>query len=100
VADVQTHLEPLERPLAARAPDGASEAQTTQAVERIVRERTGSDPQRVRLLSTEAGRVLFLTLVVGAADSLTDAHQLAGELEEELRQRIEGIAEVIIHTEP
>ncbi|MGO9321340.1 MAG: cation diffusion facilitator family transporter [Solirubrobacteraceae bacterium] len=100
VADVQTHLEPLERPLAARAPGEGDEAQITRAVERIVRERTGSDPQRVRLLSTDAGRVLFLTLLVDAADSLTDAHQLAGELEEQLRQRIEGIAEVIIHTEP
>jgi cation diffusion facilitator family transporter len=100
VADVQTHLEPLERPLAARAPDDAGEEQTTHAVERIVRERTGSDPERVRLLATDAGRVLFLTLVVSATDSLTDAHALAGELEEELRQRIEGIAEVIIHTEP
>ncbi|MGD0453880.1 MAG: cation diffusion facilitator family transporter [Solirubrobacteraceae bacterium] len=100
VADVQTHLEPLERPLAARAPDDGAEAQITGAVERIVRERTGNGPQRVRLLSTDAGRVLFLTLVVDAADSLTDAHKLAGELEEELRQRIEGIADVIIHTEP
>ncbi len=100
VADVQTHLEPLERPLAARAPDDGAEAQITHAIERIVRERTGSDPQRVRLLSTDAGRVLFLTLVVDAADSLTAAHQLAGELEEELRQRIDGIVEVIVHTEP
>jgi divalent metal cation (Fe/Co/Zn/Cd) transporter len=100
VADVQTHLEPLERPLAARAPDADADAQTTEAVQRIVRERTGSPPQRVRLLSTDAGSVLFLTLVVDAADSLTAAHQLAGELEEDLRQRIDGIAEVIIHTEP
>ena len=100
VADVQTHLEPLERPLAARAPDDDADAQTTEAVQRIVRERTGSPPQRVRLLSTDAGSVLFLTLVVDAADSLTAAHQLAGELEEDLRQRIDGIAEVIIHTEP
>ena len=32
--------------------------------------------------------------------SLTDAHRLAGELEEELRQRVEGIADVVVHTEP
>jgi divalent metal cation (Fe/Co/Zn/Cd) transporter len=44
--------------------------------------------------------VLFLTLVVDHAESLTDAHRLAGELEDELRQRIDGIAEVIVHTEP
>ncbi len=100
VADVQTHLEPLERPLAARAPDEGADTQVTHAVEQIVRERTGSGPLRVRLLSTGAGRVLFLTLLVDAAASLTDAHQLAGELEEELRQRIAGIADVVVHTEP
>jgi len=100
VADVQTHLEPLERPLAARGQDAGSDAEKTRAIERLVRERTGNDPQRVRLLSTDAGHVLFLTLLVDAAESLTDAHRLAGELEDELRQRIDGIAEVIVHTEP
>jgi cation diffusion facilitator family transporter len=100
VADVQTHLEPLERPLAARPRDEDADVQSTRAIERLVRERTGSDPQRVRLLSTDAGHVLFLTLAVDSAESLTDAHRLAGELEDELRQRIDGIAEVIVHTEP
>jgi cation diffusion facilitator family transporter len=100
VADVQTHLEPLERPLAAHTPHDAADAQIERTVEQIVRERTGSGPRRVRLLATDVGRVLFLTLVVDAAASLTDAHRLAGELEEELRQRIEGLADVVVHTEP
>ena len=100
VADVQTHLEPLERPLAARAPEEEAEPQTTRAIERLVRERTGSDPQRVRLLSTDAGQVVFLTLAVDPAESLTEAHRLAGELEDDLRQQIAGIAEVVVHTEP
>ncbi len=100
VSDVQTHLEPLERPLAARAQDEDADLHTTRAIERLVRERTGSDPQRVRLLSTDAGHVVFLTLAVDSAASLTDAHRLAGELEDELRQRIDGIAEVVVHTEP
>ncbi len=100
VADVQTHLEPLERPLAARAPDDDADPQTTHAIEQLVRERTGSDPRRVRLLSTEVGHVVFLTLAVDPGESLTEAHRLAGELEEELRQRIAGIAEVVVHTEP
>jgi cation diffusion facilitator family transporter len=100
VSDVQTHLEPLERPLAARERNQAADRQSTRAIEQLVRERTGSDPQRVRLLSTDAGHVVFLTLAVDAAESLTDAHRLAGELEDELRQRIDGIAEVVVHTEP
>jgi cation diffusion facilitator family transporter len=100
VADVQTHLEPLERPLGARPPDEGADERVAGEVRRVVRERTGSDPQRLRLLSTDAGRVLFLTLAMDERGSLADAHRLAGELEEELRQRIEGIAEVIVHTEP
>jgi cation diffusion facilitator family transporter len=100
VADVQTHLEPLERPLAARPRDEDSDVRTTRAIQALVRERIGADARRVRLLSTDAGQVLFLTLVVDAGASLADAHQLASELEEDLRQRIAGIAEVIIHTEP
>jgi cation diffusion facilitator family transporter len=100
VADVQTHLEPLERPLAARPREEGADVLSTRAIELLVRERTGRDPQRLRLLSTDVGRVLFLTLLVDPAESLADAHRLAGELEEELRKRIAGIAEVIVHTEP
>ena len=59
-----------------------------------------SDPELVELLSTDAGRVVFLTLGVGAAESLRGAHQLASELEDELRRRIAGIADVVVHTEP
>ncbi|HEX4186914.1 MAG TPA: cation-efflux pump [Solirubrobacteraceae bacterium] len=100
VADVQTHLEPLESALVVRpSPDG-TEALAAAETERLVRERTGSSPRRVRVLGSDAGTILFLTLSVGAHESLADAHLLAGELEEELRQRIAGVADVIVHTEP
>ncbi len=100
VADVQTHLEPLERPLAARPRLEPDDLRSARAIELLVRERTGSDPQRVRLLSTDAGRVLFLTVRVDERASLSDAHRLASELEEELRQRVGDIADVVVHTEP
>jgi cation diffusion facilitator family transporter len=100
VAEVQTHLEPLERPLSSHSPDGGADARTESEIEQLVRERRGSPPLKVRLLSTDAGRVLFLTVQVERGESLTEAHRLAGELEEELRRRIEGIAEVVVHTEP
>jgi cation diffusion facilitator family transporter len=107
VGEVQTHLEPLERRLAARPVDGGGdedEHRTVLEIERLVRERTGapssSPSQEVKLLSTDAGRVLFLTLGVGPGESLVDAHRLAGELEEELRQKIPDLADVVIHTEP
>jgi divalent metal cation (Fe/Co/Zn/Cd) transporter len=100
VAAVQTHLEPLERTLAARSPDAGDEGEVRLQIERLVHEHTGVQPQSVKLLATEAGRVVFLTLGVDREQSLADAHRLAGELEDVLRQRIPGIADVVIHTQP
>jgi divalent metal cation (Fe/Co/Zn/Cd) transporter len=100
VTDVQTHLEPLELPLAAGPQDEHPDPETMSSIEHLVRTHTGSDPERVRLLSTDAGLVLFLTLTVDPDESLTDAHRLAGELEEDLRQHIAGLADVVVHTEP
>ncbi len=100
VADVQTHLEPLERTLAERPSDRSADLHAEREIERLVRERTGSGPRRMSLLSTDAGRILFLTLNVGGGRSLSDAHRLAGELEEELRLRLQDLADVVVHTEP
>lgn len=100
VREVQTHLEPLERPLSARAADAVAERETAREVQALVRELTGGEPHTVKLLSTDAGRVLFVTLGVGGGRSLAGAHLLAGELEEQLRRRIAGLADVVVHTEP
>jgi cation diffusion facilitator family transporter len=100
VADVQTHLEPLERMLPAGGADPCADQAATREIERLVHERTGASPQRVKLLSTAAGRVLFLTLSGSPGESLSDAHKLAGELEEELRQRLTDIAEVVVRIKP
>jgi cation diffusion facilitator family transporter len=100
VSDVQTHLEPLEQRVEARAPDDASDGDVALAVRSVVHEHTGTDPERVRLLSTGAGRVLFLTLVVDPHESLTAAHDLAGRLEDALREQIGSLVDVVVHTEP
>ncbi len=100
VEDVQTHLEPLERTLAQRPADADADSAAGGEIRRLVHERTGRQPERLELLSTEAGRVLFLTLVVAPGQSLAEAHGLASELEEQLRQRLPDMADVIIHTEP
>jgi divalent metal cation (Fe/Co/Zn/Cd) transporter len=44
--------------------------------------------------------VLFITISVGETASLTTAHQLASELEEQLRHELPSIADVVVHTEP
>lgn len=100
VGEVQTHLEPLERPLSGRAADGGAGGRTGREIEQLVRQITGSEPRMVQLISTEVGLVVFVTLTVGAEESLTDAHRLASELEDQLHSRVEGIAEVVVHTEP
>jgi cation diffusion facilitator family transporter len=100
VAAVQTHLEPLERTLTERPADVSADMHATREIERLVRERTGDRPEQVKLLSTDAGRVVFLTLAVDPGESLTAAHRLASELEEELRQRVPDVADVVIRTEP
>ncbi len=99
VSEVQTHLEPLERPLIAHAASTSSDRDAMHAIRRIVLQRTGSEPRGTTLLRTAAGRVILLTLAVGAETSLIDAHELGGELEEELRQQVPDIADVIVHTE-
>jgi cation diffusion facilitator family transporter len=98
VSEVQTHLEPLERPLIARPATTSTDLDAMREIKRIVLQRTGTEPRGTTLFRTEAGRVIFLTLGVGAETSLVDAHQLGGELEEELRQQVPDIADVIVHT--
>jgi cation diffusion facilitator family transporter len=100
VDDVQTHLEPLERPQQAKAGDSQADEGTIQEVQELVRERTGREAASARLLSTDAGRILFLTLSGRDGESLADAHLLTGELEDQLRLRIGDLADVVIHTEP
>lgn len=99
VSEVQTHLEPLERPLLARPANANADLDTTREIKRIVLERTGTEPRGLTLLRTKIGRVIFLTLNVGAETSLVDAHQLASELEEELRLQVPDIADVVVHTQ-
>jgi cation diffusion facilitator family transporter len=100
VADVQIHLEPLERPLSAREPSAEADRHASAEIERLVRERTGREPVMVKLLSTDAGRVVFLSVYVPGERSLSDAHELAGELEEEVRQRLADVADVVVRTAP
>jgi divalent metal cation (Fe/Co/Zn/Cd) transporter len=99
VSDVQTHLEPLEQPVAAD-PSGQADRGTVETIRAIVRERTGQEARDVRVLPTERGIVVFITVSVGPQASLTHAHQIASELEEQLRQRLAEIADVVVHTEP
>jgi cation diffusion facilitator family transporter len=99
VSDVRTHLEPLEQPIAAD-PSADDDPDALQTIKTVV-ERYAHTPARdLRLMATNEGDVLFITISVGDTASLTQAHRLASELEEELRQEVPSIADVVVHTEP
>ncbi len=99
VSDVRTHLEPLEQPIAAN-PSTSDDPRTLETIKTVVQRYAHTPARDLRLLPTPHGDVLFITLSVGATASLTHAHQVASELEEQLRQAIPSIADVVVHTEP
>jgi divalent metal cation (Fe/Co/Zn/Cd) transporter len=95
VDSVQTHLEPLTEPSAAREVVG-----DRKTVERIVEDAIGEPPRELRFLRTDTGLVAFLTLGLDANSRLDDAHARASEIEERIRRERPDIADVIVHTEP
>jgi cation diffusion facilitator family transporter len=99
VSDVRTHLEPLEHPIAID-PSASTDPNALELIKTVVARYAHAPAQDLRLLPTQEGDVLFVTVSVGTTASLDQAHQLASELEEELRQALPSIADVVVHTEP
>jgi cation diffusion facilitator family transporter len=99
VSDVRTHLEPLEQPIATD-PSAANDPNVLETIKTVVQRYAGTPAEDLRLLPTQEGDVLFITVSVGATASLDHAHQLASELEERLRQELPSLADVVVHTEP
>ena len=100
VESVETHLEPLERPVAQRRASAAELTSREAPLRALVTQRLGEPPRELRVVATDSGPVLFLTIGVAADLSLTDAHAVASELEEALRAQQGDLAEVVVHTEP
>jgi cation diffusion facilitator family transporter len=100
VEAVETHLEPLERPVPQRRASQAELSSREAQLRAIVAARLGGPPRELRVVATDAGPVLFLTIAVDNGLSLTDAHAVASQLEEALRAGQGDLAEVVVHTEP
>jgi cation diffusion facilitator family transporter len=96
VVAVQTHLEPLREAAAGERSAPPDE----QAVLAIVRDETGEAPREVRLVRTDEGLLVFVTLRVAGDRTLAEAHAHASEVEERIRERLPEIADVVVHTEP
>jgi cation diffusion facilitator family transporter len=97
---VQTHLEPLAEEAAGQSPAEALIEAETETVLRVVREETGAAPRELRILQTDGGLVVFLTLGLDPATPLAAAHARASEIEQRIRSERAKIADVIVHTEP
>jgi cation diffusion facilitator family transporter len=95
VRSVRTHLEPIAEPAAGEAIDI-----DTRAIETVVREETGADARELRIVRTDEGNVVFLTLGLGGAGSLAEAHGRASAIEERVRRAVPAVADVVVHTEP
>lgn len=100
VVNVHTHLEPLERPIAAQRADAGQDARLREQIGETVGAFLGDDGAcEIELVQTSNGLVVFITVAIGER-SLTEAHKLAGDLEEAVRAERPYIAEVVVHTEP
>src|SRR5579862_5585986 len=100
VVSVQTHLEPLAEESEGTTLESQDVADEHDLVMRIVREETGGPPRELRFLHTEEGLVAYLTLAVGGATTLGEAHARASRIEERVRAERPEIGDVIVHTEP
>ncbi len=100
VEDVHTHLEPLERPLEARDETSASDERERQRITELVLVRTGHPPRELRLLHTDGGLVVFVSVVAGPDSRLPKAHELASRLEDDIRDAQPHMTDVVVHTEP
>jgi len=97
---VHTHIEPLSRTDWASTPPTDDTATERAAIESAVRRFTGSDPLDVTFRDGEQGRVALVTVSLPGEQPLPSAHKHAGAIEEAVRERCPGLADVIVHTEP
>jgi cation diffusion facilitator family transporter len=97
---VHTHIEPLARLDWASMPPSDDTTTERTAIEEAVRRQTGSDPLAVAFRDGEQGRVALVTVTLPGDQPLPSAHRHAGAIEEAVRERCPGLADVIVHTEP
>ena len=100
LTDVHTHMEPLARTDWASAPPEVDTEIERVAVEEAVRGITGTPPLALRFRDAERGRVALVTITLPGEQPLPSAHHHAGRIEEAVRERCPGLADVIVHTEP
>jgi len=61
---------------------------------------TGAAPAAISFRDGDQGRVALVTIRLPGEQPLPSAHRHAGAIEESVRERCPGLADVIVHTEP
>ena len=97
---VHTHIEPLARTDWASTPEGEEVSEERDAIADIVRHFTGHAPASLSFRDGEAGRVVFIEVLLPAEQPLPSAHRRAGSIEEAVRARCPDLSDVVVHTEP
>ncbi|MFL5861043.1 MAG: cation diffusion facilitator family transporter [Solirubrobacteraceae bacterium] len=99
VEDVHTHLEPLEQPVVAQDATPSDDAERQRITDLVVR-RTGRSPRELRLLHTDNGLVVFVSVATDEDTGLAQAHTLASVLEDDIREGQPHMTDVVVYTEP
>ncbi len=99
VAHVTTHLEPLEDPVSDAA-QVASQEDLAGRIEAAVIELTGRRPQALRMTLTPDGVIVFLDIGMDGDTPLAAAHVQSGVIRKHLRDQIDDLTDVVVHTEP
>jgi divalent metal cation (Fe/Co/Zn/Cd) transporter len=100
ITRVETHIEPLKSDGATPASQRPGLEAERDQVRAIARELTAREPGELRFRETENGMMLFLTLELDPEATLEQAHSCATEAERRIRERLKGVEQVLIHTEP
>ena len=98
VSRVSTHLEPLEAEGSGRDVTDGGEAAA--AVRDIVARTCGRPPHEVRLVATADGVVAFVTLGLGDAVSLAEAHDMGGAVRRRIRDEVPGVVDAFVEARP
>ena len=97
---MHTHIEPLPATDRASKPASGETAEERHAIEEAVRASRASGRPRSRFRDAQRGRVALVTITLPGDQPLPSAHSHAGRIEEAVRERCPGLADVIVHTEP
>ena len=98
VSAVRTHLEPLD---AAGQGEELSDARDTEAAVRdVVAAVCGQAPHDVRLVGTGDGVVAFVTLSLGDAITLEQAHDTGGAVRRRIRTEVPGVVDAFVEARP